>query len=695
MDYSGIPVACNFDCGGGCSLLAYTFNGKITKLVDNPEAGKYHKACVRGLQQARVQGAKDRLTKPLIRNGPRGSGEFREASWDEALDMVANNLKSIKEKHGMGSILYLGGSGGPRGSLHNPKRLTMRFLNIYGGFVERGNSYSTAASSFATPFVLGTNRVGFDAGSLEDSDLIILWGANVVDNRFGSELESRIREAKDRGVKVMVIEPRKTRTVKTLGTDWLSVYPGTDSALMLAVLHVLITENLVDKEYINHYCYGFDTLEKHVLGLDDGFPKTPEWAEDVCGTPKDQIIWLARIYGKTHPTALIPGLSIQRTMGGEEAYRLSITLQAVTGNIGVQGGSSGGYMAVTLPGPRVGAIPIPDNPTNIKIPVYTWPDMVLEGKKGGFQSDIKAIINVGGNYLIQGSDVHKNIGAFQKAAFTFCIDRFLTDTARYCDVVLPSTTFLERNDVVTGGGNYFLYSNKVQSQPEGTRHDYDIFSELADRLGFGDKYIEGKKEEDWLREFIAESEVTDIKEFKRKGIHWGEGQKRMAFSDFILDPKQHPLNTPSGRIQISSDAYAMTGGKPIPTSRPFEVNEKYPLRLVTPKSGFHTHSQNFNIQWFNDRERNGLWINPEDASKRGIEDGGKIKVFTPQGIMIIESYVTEDIIKGVVCLYEGAWLNMKADIDHGGSVNILTSTAPTLPSHGSRTHTVLVQVEKA
>ncbi|MCK5670651.1 molybdopterin-dependent oxidoreductase, partial [Candidatus Bathyarchaeota archaeon] len=169
----------------------------------------------------------------------------------------------------------MGGSGGPRGSLHNPKRLTMRFLGMYGGFVERKNSYSTAASSFATPFVLGSNQVGFDAGSLEDSELIILWGANIVDNRFGSELESRIREARTRGVRVVVIEPRKTRTVKTLGTDWLPVYPGTDSALMLAVLHVLITEELVDREYIDKYCYGFDELERHVLGLDDGFPKTP------------------------------------------------------------------------------------------------------------------------------------------------------------------------------------------------------------------------------------------------------------------------------------------------------------------------------------------------------------------------------------------------------------------------------------
>ena len=690
-----VPVACNFDCGGGCSLLANVSDGKITQLIDNPAAGTYHKACVRGLQQARVQAAEDRLTKPLIRTGPRGSGEFREASWEEALDYVADHLREIKIKHGMENVLYLGGSGGPRGSLHNPKRLTQRFLNMYGGYIERKDNYSTAAASFATPYVLGTNKTGIDTGSLEDSKLIILWGANIVDNRFGSELEARILEAKARGVKVVVIDPRKTRTVKTLGTDWLPVFPGTDPALMLAVLYVMIKEGLVDRDYIERYCYGFEALERHVLGEEDGVPKTPEWAEETCGTPSEKIEWLARIYGKTSLTALIPGLSIQRTIGGEEAIRLSIALQAATGNIGVQGGSSGAITANSLPGPRVGAIDTLDNPLNLKVNIYTWPDMVLEGKKGGYPADVKAIINVGGNYLNQGSDVHKSIRAFEQAEFTMCIDRFLTSTARYCDVVLPSTTFLERTDIVAGGGNYVLYSNKVLDPPDGTKNDYEIYCELAELLGFGEEYSENKTEEEWLNEFIENSEITDPEAFKKSGIYWGKDQKRVAFREFISDPTINQLNTPSGKIQISSDAYALTGGTPTPTSRPLALKEKYPLRLITPKSRYHIHSQNYNIPWFNERERNGIWINPIDAKERGIDDMEKIKIYTPQGSIVTEAYVTEDIIRGVVCLYEGAWMDLKEGVDYGGSANILTSTVPSLPSHGSRTHSVLVQVEKA
>ncbi len=692
---AGVPVACNFDCGGGCALLAYTSDGKITKIVGNPEAGKYHIPCVRGLQQARVQEAKDRLTKPLIASGPRGSGEFREASWEEALDHAADRLRDIKRKHGMDTVLYLGGSGAPRGSLHNPKLLTRRFLSMYGGYIERGNSYSTAATSFATPYVLGTNQVGQDAGSLVDSKLIILWGANVIDNRFGSELEGRIREAKERGVKVVVIEPRKTRTVKTLGTDWIPIYPGTDSAMMLGVLYILISENLVDREYIENYCYGFEALERHVLGLDDGVPKTPEWAEKICGTPKDQIEWFARLYGGTRPAALIPGLSIQRTMGGEEAVRLAISLQAATGNIGVPGGSSGSYMAVTLPGPKVGAINVPENLANLLVPIYTWPNMVLEGKAGGYPANVKSIINVGGNYLIQGSDTHKSIKAFESTEFNLGIDRFLTDSMRYCDVVLPATTFLERNDIVAGGGNYVLYSHKVLDPPSDAKNDYDIFNHLAERLGFGEEFTEGKTEEDWLKEFVQDSEIPDFDGFKRSGILWGANQSRVAFTDFISDPDKYALDTPSGLIQLSSDTYAMTGGSPIPTSKHIDTQDDYPLRLVTPKSRYHIHSQNYNIQWFNERERNGLRMNPADAKARGVIDKDRIRVFTPQGEVRIEAYVTEDIIQGVVCLYEGAWLDIKDGIEYNGSANILTSTVPTLPSHGSRTHSVLVQVEKA
>jgi anaerobic dimethyl sulfoxide reductase subunit A len=694
MSTDGVPIACNFDCGGGCALLAYMEKGRITRVTDNPFGGKYLKGCIRGYQLARMQYHKDRLTKPLIRTGERGSGEFREASWEEALSLVAEKLSETRAHYGPDSVLYLGGSGSPRGALHNTSRLPKRFLSMYGGYTARYLSYSTAATTYATPYVLGTTQAGTDPATIQHSELIILWGANVVDNRFGAQFESYIREARARGVQVIGIDPRRTTTVKTLCTDWVQVYPGTDSALMLAVLHELIKNAAINHDYLSKYTYGFDKLEAHALGLEDGVAKTPEWAERICGTPSEQTRWLANLYGEKHPTALIPGLSIQRTIGGEEAVRLTISLQAATGNIGVLGGTSGSYTC-TLPGPRVGVIDVPDNPTGTITPTYTWPDAVLEGRKGGYPSNVRVIYSVGGNYLIQGSDVHKNIEAFKKVDFSVTHERFMTDTARYSDVVLPVTTFLEREDITLGGGNFVLFSNKIHEPLPDTMNDYDIFCELAERLGFGEEFSEGRTAEQWLRFFIENSDIPDYDEFKREGIHWGMEQKRVPFSDFITDPVKHPLNTPSGRIQISSEAYALMGSTPAPTSIVLSTCNAYPLRLVTPRSRYRINSQNYNIEWFREREKQAIWINPVDAAERGIKQGSQVRVSSPQGVVQIAAHVTEDTMRGVVCLLEGAWLCFKDNVDINGSANVLTSTEPTLPSHGSRTHSVLVQVRTA
>ncbi|HIH89533.1 TPA: molybdopterin-dependent oxidoreductase, partial [Candidatus Bathyarchaeota archaeon] len=455
-----MPVSCNLDCGGGCPLLATVEGGVVTGITDNPLGAPYMTGCVKGFQMHRVLYALDRLRKPLIRVGPRGIGEFREAGWDEALDLVAQRLTEIKKKYGTQSIIHLGGSGSSRGSLHNTHRLIKRFLAMLGGYTERHSSYSIGAALFVTPYVLGTYAAGMDAASLRDSKLIILWGANVSDVKMECGLEAHIREARRRGVDVVAIDPRRTLTVKTLATEWIPIYPGTDSAMMAAILYTLITRGLVDVGFVERYSHGFGELEAYIMGRSDGVPKTPEWAEGICGVPAEVIVGLAERYSATHPTALIPGQSIQRTIGGEDAIRMAITLQTATGNLGVPGGSSGALAFGTLPFPKMPQIGIPPNPAKASIPVYLWADVVLEGRRGGFPTDIKAIYNVGGNYLSTAADTHKVIRAFEAVEFSVCHDFFLTPTARYCDVVLPAAMFLERNDVVIAdGGNHVMYSH--------------------------------------------------------------------------------------------------------------------------------------------------------------------------------------------------------------------------------------------
>ena len=694
---SVVPVSCNLDCGGGCPLHAHVEGGRVTKIEDNPLGGPYMSGCIKGLQMHRVLHAPDRLKTPLIRTGPRGSGEFREASWSEALDLVAERLKEIKDKYGNESITHLGSSGACNGALHNTSLLTARFLNMFGGQTKKIGYYSSQAAQFVTPYVLGPGGVGIDPGTLQHTALVVLWGANISDTRLGVMWEARIREAKARGVEVIVVDPRRTATVKTLGTQWIPVKPGTDTALMLAVLYVLIEEGLVDRGFVERYSVGFDELERHVLGEDDGEPKDPEWAEGICGVPADIIVKLARQYGGTHPTALLPGLSIQRTIGGEEAIRMSIALQVATGNLGVLGGSSGGVMWGRLTRPRMGVIGVPENPIKASFPTYHWPDVILEGRRGGYLSDIKAVYNVGGNFLVQGSDISKNIRAFSKVEFSVCHERFMTPTARYCDVVLPVTTFLERNDIVVpDGGDYLLYSSRAVPPLYDARNDYDIFCGLAERLGFLEEFSEGRDEEGWLRIFVSDSEVPDYDEFKRKGLHMGADRMRVGLSDFVADPEAHPLGTPSGRVEILSEAWAGLGFPAVPQYRGLEADGGYPLMLVTPKSRFRVHSQNANIPWFMEREPHGLWMNPRDAEARGVEDGGLVLVSSPQGRVRIGAIVTEDIMPGVVCLIEGVWPVFDPEgVETAGSANVLTSTVPTEPSKGSRTHSVLVQVSRA
>ncbi|HSL96637.1 MAG TPA: molybdopterin-dependent oxidoreductase, partial [Thermoleophilia bacterium] len=263
---SRLPVACNRDCGGGCPLLATVEGGRVVRITDNPAGGPYLRGCVRGYQAWRQQQAPGRLTTPLVRTGPRGTGQFREAGWDEALARVADGLAAVRERHGDGAILALGGSGSCRGAVHNTAELLPRFLNLIGGGVEESSTYSSAAAAYVERVVLGTRKAGIDAATLRHSGMIVLWGANLMDCIMGCEWRARVREAKRRGVPVIVIDPRRTETAKKLGTEWLPVRPGTDSALMLAVLHVLISEGLVDEAFVTVHATGFEALRRRVLG---------------------------------------------------------------------------------------------------------------------------------------------------------------------------------------------------------------------------------------------------------------------------------------------------------------------------------------------------------------------------------------------------------------------------------------------
>jgi anaerobic dimethyl sulfoxide reductase subunit A len=691
-----VPVFCSKDCGGiACPLLLEIEGEQGVRLLANPAGGSFIKACRRGFDLLKEQYAAERLTRPLIRTGPRGSGSFREAGWDEALDQVGARLGEVRARHGADTVLSLGGSG-CIGALHGTQVLTKRFLNVTGGCTVFTGNYSWGAARSVLPYMLGSRwtAAGADAATMRSSAMIILWGSNLLDTRQGAEMPRRLLEAKKRGVPIIVIDPRRSSTARHAATWWIPCRPGTDAALMLAVLHVLLSDGLVDMDRVRALSTGFDSLARRVLGKDGGTPRSPAWAEAICGVPAADIRRLALSWAAARPAMLVPGFSIQRVADGEETYRLTVALQLATGSFGLTGGSTGA-LNQTLPAPRVGTMDPMMTGGQPSIPILAWPDAILQGKAGGYPTDIHAAYVVGTNYINQGGDVRKSMAAFEALEFAACHELFLTTTARYCDVVLPAASALEKEEIgIPWLGNYLLYKPAALRPVGQARSDYDIFCDLSERMGAGSRYSGGRSASQWIEAFMAASEVPDHDEFRRTGVYLAPDQERVGLSDFAADPAAHPLDTPSGKVEIESETYAReTGFTALPDWHGRNVDERYPLDLVTPKRAERTHSQRGDRASPLGPTDHRLQMNPADAARRGIADGQEARVFNQHGAVHVTVAVTEDIMPGVVSLLEGVWVQLDENgEDRAGSANLLTGTVGTGPDRCNIMHGVPVDV---
>ena len=571
--------------------------------------------------------------------------------------------------------------------MHNTALLCQRFFSLLGDCSWTNGNYSSEAVRFAQPFVFGSGKHGIDPMTLLHSKLIILWGANVSVTRFGGRLENILKEAAKRGIKIIVIDPRKTRTVIRLNAEWIQIKPATDTALMLGIIFELIRNKSIDENYLERYTVGSREFFDYVLGETDGIPKTPEWASGISGVSVDAICMLAKKYSEIKPIALIPGLSIQRTIGGEEASRTAIILQTITRNIGVKGGSTGGKYWDALPRPIISRIFSGKLNYKYSIPVYEWADHILKP-----DTDIRMIYNIGSNLLNQGSDIQKNISAVKKLDFVVTHDMFLTATAKFSDIILPTTMWTERNDVVVCSDNYLFYSNKAVEPPKTVKNDYDILAGISKELNLYEQFTENMSADEWLDKLISESEIDNLKEFKDSGIYSSKEQERYSFSDFIDEPAKYPLNTHSGKFEISSTEYAKTGFSPYPKYRNIKENKQYPLILITPHARLRINSSHGNIEFFNKLEDDDLWMNSEDAEIRGISGGDKVEVNSKNGSIAVRVKVCNSITKGAVSLNQGIWAKF-SEHEVDGAPNLLTSSSPTLPSHGSRTHFTYVEVK--
>lgn len=731
------PTFCGKDCGANaCPLLVTVDGDRALRLRANPAGGPYLKPCPRGYILHRAHHAPDRLKAPLIAAGPRGSGLFREASWDEALDLVARRLGEVRRRRGANSVLAMGGAGST-GAFHDSAAQLARFLNALrpaGAGPEEAatflsSSYSNGAARFVLPYLYGPayGESGCDASTVLESKLIVLWGANPLEARLGAELDAYLREAAGKGTPIVCIDPRLTKSARELGADWLPIRPGTDAALMLALLREFYALG-VDRARVRELAVGMDELEAYLDGRADGTERGPDWAEGITGVPAARARALARAWLEAKPTMLLPGYSIQRVRGGEDAYRLTAALQIASGHFGRRGGSTGSINN-RLPKPRVGSLPKLTRGDEPAAPVLRWPDLILEGRGGGYASDIAAAYVCGANYLNQGADARKAARALGGLEFSVCHELFLTPTAALCDVVLPAASPLEKEDIgIPWAGNYLLYKPKAL-EPDGPLDDYGIFSQLAARLGTGDTFTERRTASGWIEGFIAVSEIADPAAFKSTGVYIAPDERRPGLGAFAAAPEARPLPTPSGKVEIRSAAYERdTGFSALPVWEPGAGRAKpaaagpedaavapspgIPFMLVTPKTIRRTHSQNGGgVAWSGNRADLGeLSVHPADGAFARLKDGGRALVSNELGSIIAAVRFDDGLMRGVACLHEGAWLDPAIALsgksagaattaadpspppDPNGSANLLSSTDGSGPATAPAMHGLKVIV---
>jgi anaerobic dimethyl sulfoxide reductase subunit A len=744
MIRTGCP---SHNCGGRCLLKVFVEKGRIIRIEgdDRPTDGieaPQLRPCLRGRLYRGRQYHPDRLLHPLKRTGRRGDGSFAPISWNEALDLMAAQMKRIKAAYGNASIFVPYGTGSY--SQINGRQTAQRLLNLFGGSLGFYNNYSWAAMAAATPTVYGTNVTGNQRQDWVNSRFILMWGWNPCEMRDGTNTEYFLRLAKEKGARVVCVDPRMTLSAVALADEWVPIRPGTDTAMLSAMAHVIISEGLHDKEFVKTHCLGFDATQMpagaegeesykdYILGSRDRVPKTPAWAEKICGVPQATIARLARAYAGAKPAMLYMGYGPQRRAFGEQTVRAGCVLPAITGNVGIPGGWAGG-LGLQAPdgGPLWTVFPTGPNPVKAQIPAFLWTDAVVRGAQmiaadgligaERLATNVKMIYAVASNILLnQHADINRTAAILRDEKlleFIAVQDNFLTPSARFADLVLPACTQFETWGVADGWkyGDEVLLMPKIVDPPGEARSDYRICADIAARLGFGDAYTEGRDERGWTAWAIDELRrsrypgLPSLVEFEKSnaGVFALPVTKpEVAFTDFRRDPVRHPLPTPSGKIEIFSRKLHDLGRPADIPSVPKYIPEwespfgpeaaQAPLQVVGPHTLATVHSTMDNVDGLKEAFPRRLAIHPVDAGARGIRDGDRVKVFNERGAVYVPCRVTRRIMPGVVALPQGAWWTPDpSGTDTRGSINVLTSSRPTALAFANAQHTIMAQVVKA
>lgn len=705
-----------------------------------------------------------RIDQPYVRRGylesqgrsdgtMRGVDPFVAVSWDEALDLAADALRSTVAHHGNQAIFGGSYGWGSAGRFHHAQSQVHRFLNKLGGYTRSVGSYSTGTAQVIVPHVLGVPSLFLQTQSPTAEDvakhtkLVVSFGGismkNMQINQGGitnHTAKSQLEAWRSAGVDVVCVSPVRDDVADFLEADWWPVRPNSDVALMLGLAHTLHTENLHDTNFLHSHCVGYDRFVEYLTGTSDGVAKDAEWAASLCEIDADQIRTLARRMA-SEPCLLSISWSLQRSEHGDQPYWMLTVLGAMLGNIGLPGQGVGyGYGCIhnygfsgrhPLPF-SVAALPQGTNPVSDYIPVARIADLLskpgqtfpFNGKELTYP-DIKLVYWAGGNPFHHHQDLNQLRQAWSQPETIIVNEPFWTATARHADIVFPTTTSLEREDFAWGGAELAGSPMHQALEPfEQARNDYVVFSGLAQRLGIEEEFTEGRNEREWLTHLWQQTVKRAAKanvDLPAFDDFWQHGARvdpeSIPAATFVLeafraDPDGAPLPTPSGKIEIFSetlDSFGLDdcGGHPAWRDKQEFIgsprSEQYPLALNSNQPVTRLHSQYDFGRTSRDAKIKGrekITMHPVDAAARNIADGDVVRVFNDRGACLAGVALSDRVRSGVVVLPTGAWYDPldPADplsLDVHGNPNVLTRDIGTSTlAQQSSAHSCLVEVER-
>ncbi len=689
-----VRAACPHDCPDSCALLVTVEDGRAVKVAGDPDhPGTQGVLCTKVSRYTERTYHPDRLLSPMKRVGPKGSGQFAPIGWDEALDIVAERLGAIAARDPQAIVPY--SYAGTMGLVQGESMAARFFHKLGASLLDR--TICASAGATALRYTYGAS-VGMDIEHVEDAKLIVIWGGNPIASNL--HFWTRVQQAKRRGATLVAIDPYRSLTAEKCHRH-IAPMPGTDGALALAIMHVLIRDDLLDHDYIARHTVGFDALRDRAAQF------SPARAAQICGIDAEEIEWLAGLYGKLavrerQPVAIRLNYGMQRAHGGGQAVRAVACLPSLVGAWrhaagGLQLSTSGFFPIDNAALQRPDLLPSwPRLPRTINM--STIGDALLgEGLPAG-TPPIEAIVVYNSNPVAVAPHSGKVAAGFAREdLFTVVLEHFRTDTADYADIILPATTQLEHVDIHKAYGHtYFLANNQAIAPLGEALPNTEIFRRLARRMGFTEPCF-ADSDEDIAAQAIVRGDP------RAAGIDW-QTLKESGWQKLKLPAApfaEGGFPSPTGKCQFYAAEMVKDGLDPLPgyvppyeapASAP-ELASRYPLAMISPPARNFLNSTFVNVDSLRATEGEPhLDIHPDDAAARGIVDGMMVRAFNDRGSMQARARVTDRARQGLVVGLSIWWKKLAPD---GKNANELTSQRLTDMGRAPVFYDCLVQVEAA